>query len=73
MSFGTVGKRISLVFAWLCGLGALAGIGGTGYAISEMGWEHPISASLLATVVFLVSCAAVLYVMSRPPEYPPRS
>ena len=34
------------------------------------GLNDPITASLLATIVFFISCTVVLYVMSKPLPHP---
>lgn len=69
---GDIGRKIALAFCWLCGLGAVGTVAGVGYAADEWGWSHPLTASAMATVAFLASCAVVLFFISRRPAYPPR-
>lgn len=65
-----IGKKIALGFAWLCVFGTLASIVGAGTMAHSRGINDPITASLLATIVFFISCTVVLYVMSKPLPQP---
>jgi len=69
---GDFGRKVALFFCWLCGIGAIGVLAGMGYAVEQWGWMHPLTASFMATIAFLASCAVVLFVMSRRPAYPPR-
>jgi len=47
---------------------ALSVAGVTGWAVSSLGTDSVISASLFSTTLFFVSVGVVLYVMSKPPR-----
>ena len=66
----SIAKKIALGFAWLCLVGALASIAGFWTSAHSRGMHDPITASMLATIVFFVSCTVVLYAMSKPPRHP---
>ncbi len=60
-----LGQRISLAAAYLCYAAAIACLVGLGVWTGELGGNHPIIASLGASVVFFVGAGVVLHVMGR--------
>ena len=58
-----LGQRISLIGAFLFYGGALACLGALGYWLGDLGGDHPVIASLGASVVFFVGAGVVLHVM----------
>lgn len=66
MSRRNLGQQISNVFALLCAIGAVVMTGAAAWLIQTRGAGDVLSASAMASVVFLASCAIVLYVMGRP-------
>lgn len=66
------GQKASLVAGILCAALTVPAFGGLVWTWRERGGVDPWVPSMAAVVVFLASCAVVLYVMSRPkPPLPP--
>jgi hypothetical protein len=73
MSRRHFGQQISFVMAIVSALGAVVMLGVAAWLILTRGAADVLSASAMAGVAFLASCAVVLYVMSRPrPPLPPQ-
>ena len=60
-----IGQKISLAAAYLCYGLALACLATLGLWVRDLGGDHPVIASLGATVVFFVGAGVVLHVMGR--------
>lgn len=65
----SIGKKISLGFSIACLPCAAASFAAFIYMIREKGIEDVLSASAMATTLFFVSCAIVLYFISKPPHH----
>lgn len=65
----TFGRKVALGFAVSSFLGAGAALVALAIMFSRLGGGDVIVASLLATVVFLISCGVVLYFVSQPPRH----
>jgi hypothetical protein len=61
-----LGQQISFVMAMVSALGAAIMVPAAAWLIQSRGVGDVFSASAMAGVAFLASCAVVLYVMSRP-------
>jgi CHASE2 domain-containing sensor protein len=66
MSRRHLGQQISFVMAIVSGLGAAIMVAVAAWLVLSRGAGDVFSASALAGVAFLASCAVVLWVMSRP-------
>jgi hypothetical protein len=63
----SMGKKIALGFALACLLLMAASLVLFVYLVFDKGMQHVLTASALATTLFLASCATVLFFMSKPP------
>jgi hypothetical protein len=69
MAERTFGRKVALGFSVFSFLGAGAAVAVLLVMFSQRGAGDVIVASLLATVLFLLSCAVVLYQISKPPRH----
>ncbi|MCB1889147.1 MAG: hypothetical protein KDH20_16180 [Rhodocyclaceae bacterium] len=60
------GQKAALIAAGLCATLTLPALAGFVWVWRERGGADPWVPSMAAILVFLASCAVVLYVMSRP-------
>jgi predicted tellurium resistance membrane protein TerC len=58
-------QKISLAIAMLCYLAAIGCVGAAFHFHGELGGEHPVVASLGASVVFFIGVGIVLHVIGR--------
>lgn len=59
------GQKISFFVAIISYIAAIASVAGTFYSRSELGGDHPITASFGAAVVFFIGVGIVLHVIGR--------
>jgi hypothetical protein len=59
-----IGQRVSLIAAFLCYGAAVACLVALGLWVRDLGSDHPVIASLGASVVFFVGAGVVLHVMA---------
>ncbi len=69
MTARSTGKKIALGFAIACLPLVAASFAAFVYLAIEKGMPHVLTGSALATTLFFVSCATVLFFMSKPPRY----
>ncbi len=69
MTVRNTGKKIALGFAVACLPLVAASFAAFVYLVIEKGMQHVLTGSALATTLFFVSCAIVLFFMSKPPRY----
>lgn len=60
-----LGQKVSFFFSILCYFMAVASVGLGIYWKIEHGTQDPIFASIIASVIFLASCGAVLQVVAN--------
>lgn len=60
-----LGQRIALVAAFLFYLGGLVSVGALALLVRDLGGDHPLIASLGASIVFFVGAGIVLHVIGR--------
>ncbi len=65
----TTSKKISFGAAIACLLCSAVSLVFFIWFLSEKGVRDVLSASAMATTIFFVCCAIVLYFMSKPPRY----
>ena len=65
MATRKIGQKTSLVVAYLCYVGAVGVLLYAWYWNKTFGSESPIFASILAVIVFLLSCGAVRHVIGK--------
>lgn len=65
----STGKKIALGFAVACLPLVAASSTAFVYLVFDKGMQHVLTASALATTLFFVSCATVLFFMSKPPRH----
>lgn len=63
------GKKIAFGFAVACFIGMAISLVTFLYLLFTRGMSDVITASLMATTLFLMSCGVVLYLMSKPPQH----
>ena len=63
------GKKIAFGFAVACFVSMAASLAIFIYFLFTRGGSDVLSASMLATTLFFLSCGIVLYVVSQPPKY----
>lgn len=67
MTVRSTGKKIALAFSIACLPLMAASLALFVYLVLDKGLQHVLTASALATTLFLASCATVLFFMSKPP------
>lgn len=65
MATRKIGQKTSLVIAYICYIGAVCSLIYAWYWNNNYGAESPIFASLLAIIIFLLSCGVVLHVIGK--------
>ena len=65
MAFRIIGQKISLITAYLCYIGTVCAMVYAWYWSGSNSTESPVFASLLAIVIFLLSCGVVLHVIGK--------
>ncbi len=60
-----IGQKISWAFALFCYLFSAVTAAYAVYWDMEYGTQHPIFASLIASVIFLIGCGVVLHVIAN--------
>jgi hypothetical protein len=66
----SIGKKIAFGFAVFSFAGMAISLAIFVYFIATRGMSDVITASLMATTLFCMSCGIVLYLMSQPPKHP---
>ena len=69
MTTRNLGKKISFGFAVACFVGMAISLVFFLYLLFTRGMSDVLTASLMATTLFLLSCGVVLYLMSKPPMH----
>lgn len=65
----TPAKKAALGFCIVSLIGTVISLAMLVYTLSQRGITDVLSASLFATTIFFLSCAIVLFFMSKPPRY----
>lgn len=65
----TIGRKIAFGFAVACFVSMVVSLLFFVYFMVTRGIGDVITASLLATTLFFLSCGVVLYLMSKPPQH----
>lgn len=65
----TIGRKIAFGFAVASVIGMAVSLAILIYLLATRGIGDVVTASMLATTLFFLSCGIVLYLMSKPPRY----